>query len=399
MKMSISTLLAHHELLRGVPFQPRSASLKIEEDSNRPNGYSFQGFTSHELTVAEKLEELELVLLESKEPVLVIHDIDLDGTVAGVQVMRWLDQSKSPDQRTDVGILHGYGFQGKALEAIEQKDWSAVFILDHSFNEAVYAACQRKTKNVVWVDHHPVPESCKDVEVDTETSIFFITPTFSTAELVWRAVSILYDRRYGNGPCNFYCQETLATTTGHYDTWAWARNKDSKTAQDNHAVWLNDWFSLEPKAKEILYTMLQLQDTDSSTAFYSYYKLLDCGESIDKVRQMINRTVAEEFVGRCTWTFKGEKLRLAYVMHSDSRSMLSDEILSTMSDVDVACVVFYSVRDGRMRFSLRSRPGGPSLSALCEYLGGAGHATAAGFSTTMENTGFYLQDREFKEAE
>jgi oligoribonuclease NrnB/cAMP/cGMP phosphodiesterase (DHH superfamily) len=393
--MSIKSLLAHHELLRNVPMSGPEVE---RHGSSGTEGHPFKSYTSHELSVAERMDELEKKLQSTVlSKVLVIHDIDLDGTVAGVQMMRWLDQSVISTDRTDVGILHGHGFEAEAKRYIESRQWTAVIILDHIFNSNTYKLCQDHTDYTVWFDHHPVPEKDQETEVETDNSIFFITPTYSTAELVWRAISILYNRQSATTLSRYYCQERLAYTTHHYDTWSWRKNDGKPNAQDLDAVRLNDWFSLEKKSKDILYAMLCSQDSvDGYTAFACYYKLLDCGDAISKVREMIHKTVNDEFTGKCWWSFEGEEHKVAYVMHSDSRSMLSDAILSQMPDVDIVCVVFYSVRDKLMRLSLRSRENGPSLSRLCEFLGGGGHAHAAGFSVQPSDLGLYLQSRVFK---
>lgn len=393
--ISIFKFLAHQELFRNIKVPPSSST-----ETGAGLGCSITGvpYTSQDKNVGEDLYNV-ISKAADGDKVLIIHDADQDGIVSGLLLEDYITDVSDRVVVNMLERMHGPAFLTGALATVElYREGYAAFILDQSFNKELYEKLCSRFKHVFWIDHHPVTTE-NDVEIRAGIDSFYIYDAYSTANLVWRMTAIARSISHRDDLSSKHLNieiETLAYLTHFNDTWQYSNNDHpahayiSKSARD-----LASWFDLAVDRKDVLRSFLDCAASEKKNTFILLNALKEAGDAITKTREMIHQRLVQECIGQVTWRYKGEVYRIGYAMHSDARSKLAQDILGKYPDLNTAMIVFYSERDGKMRFSLRGRDDGPAVSEICEFLGGAGHRNAAGFGTDPSLVGLYLQDRAF----
>lgn len=390
-EIKISRLLQHHELLREIPV----ADSKNGDIGSGLSNYLGHRYTSHDSRAGESLLDLVKAYQEDSH-ILVIHDADQDGVVSALILEEYLGSAGASAHLELKEIGCGSSFLHNATEAVKAYgDGYAVFVLDHAFRGELYALLKERFDHVVWVDHHIIQEA-DDVDIRLDNDSFFITPTFSTAELTWRMTSVA--RSAVSDPKELYVIDRIAYLTHFHDTWQY--RKGSGVLHDQltkDARELACWFDVEYRHTEILRNLFALAK-DSSESVGFMVTVCRLGESVMKSREFIQKNICRESVFFMTWKYRDHEYKIAYAFHSDGRSQLAAAILDEFKDTaNTAIVAFLSNRDGKVRFAVRGTDGGPPVNVICERFGGGGHRNAAGFTVAPADLGRFLQDQTFKE--
>lgn len=356
-----------------------------------PRSYNGLPYTSFDIESGELLKKFIASLAHGAQ-IVVIHDTDMDGTMAGLLLSRYLlNNCKADIIVHDAPVGHGGSFHEKAIGEIKKhSECEGVIVLDHSFHGEVYQETVGSGKKLLWVDHHPVPKSYQDMSVDTEQFMPVIDSTYSTAELVSRM-------------CTSHCflvddvkplsnvEQMLAYYTHFHDTWQYSKGVGiDHESYCNRVRGLVSWFYGEPMNREILGDVMDMEYTEGLRAVYA---LIDAGESFSKFQDIISKNVSFHNVGFLKWKLDDVEYRIGYVFHSSDRSNIAKEILRGHKEkVNVALVIYRNTEDELIYFSLRGDEQSPPVNDLAVHLGGGGHRNAAGFTVKPGEIGKYLQD-------
>lgn len=360
-------------------------------DKAIPSSYNGFSYTSFDIESGELLKKF-LEALTPGSQVIVIHDTDMDGTMAGLLLSRYLlNNCKAAVIVHDAPVAHGGSFHEKAIEEIKNRDeCEGVIVLDHAFNGEVYQEAISKGKKLLWVDHHPVPEHYQDTVIDPEQFMPVIDSTYSTAELVSRMCmshSFLVD---GVEPLS-NVEQMLAYYTHFHDSWQYPKGEGFEHESYCKRVrGLVSWFYSEPMKREILDDIMNMGYTEG---LHAVYALIDAGESFAKFQSIISKNVSLYNVGFLKWKLDDVEYRIGYTFHSSDRSNVAKEILQVHKDkINAALVIYRHIEDDLVYFSLRGSDQLPPVNAIASHLGGGGHRNAAGFTVKPSEIGQYLQD-------
>lgn len=386
--VKLDSMIMNHELMKAMGTDQGVGSLyKMKcRMTGRPFSYL-------ELAQGEALTQLFTTDEDDRAfNVLVIHDTDLDGTVASLLLERYLlalncvTVNKLP--RTS----------GKPFRDITTEDvkgaFDVVFVLDHAFNADVYKLLQKTYAKLVWVDHHPVVGG-SEIDVNTEAELFYIDQSYSTAMLVYSMTTCSELVEYSEAVQ--FSLNTLAYLTHFYDTWQFLKEIEnvSETKHQflaNDARGLSTWFYTYPDSVDQLKKFFQ-STNDESLLLGQLFDFVNQGVVVDKIRKMTRTTIMSKYVNKVNWTLDDKTYRVSYVFHSDDMSNLGHDILTEgQGEVDAVAVIFVVGGKGIARFSLRGLEEGPAVNLICQRLGGGGHRNAAGFEIPVAELSNYLKD-------
>ncbi len=386
---TISNLITHAHNLKLIP--------ATDEFFNKPVPTSYTGnrYTSFDIESGDILKKF-IAPLRVNEEVIIIHDTDMHGTVAGLILTRYLrNNCELAVTIHDAPIGHGGSIHGKVIEELKKHDsCKNVVILDHAFNGDIYNEIIKNGKQLLWIDHHPVQKPFENMEVDTVQFMHVIDPTYSTAELVSRSCESHHYLVDDTKPLS-NIEKMVAYYTHFHDTWQYTKGSGiDHESYCQRVRGLVSWFYNEPRKAEILNEIMEMDFSKSLSAIYA---LIDAGESFSKFQSVISKNVSVNNVGFLKWKLDDVEYRIGYIFHSNDRSNVAKDILLEHHDkVDVALVIYRNTEEDLIYFSMRGTDFSPPINELAAHLGGGGHRNAAGFTVKPTEMGQYLQDRIFE---
>lgn len=383
--VKMGSMLMNHELLKAMVVRGHS------EPSTMKCRISGAPFSSLEVAQGEALAAI-LKKPESSRRlnVLVIHDMDLDGTVSFVTLEHFLTALGYVD------IVSLARTSGSPFRAITPEDvagqYDIVFVLDQAFNQEVFKLLQKTYAKLVWIDHHPVVDS-DDVEVNPDAELFYIDQSYSTANLVYRMTTASEMVTYSDA--FQHTLNSLCYLTHFHDTWQYTNNDEALSESRHHflsrdAKGLSTWFYTETNPQAVLRALLG-NETAENMKLGALYDCINHGIQVGEVRKTIRQRVFK-YVNKVNWDLDGQVYNVAYMFHSDDMSDLGHDLLNQEDELDAVMVVFGVADKHVMRFSVRGREDRPAINLLCQRLGGGGHRNAAGFEVPVADVAKYLQD-------
>lgn len=365
---------------------------------------------------AEKMQAANMVLstVEDAESrnVYIVHDIDLDGNTSYSLIFSLLyaaqifSSSRSIRHAVDhIPVSPGRNFVKSVKDSLLEKDidytTSSVFILDHSFNAALYKDLCDRFQQVIWIDHHQVNLTEEENDIDYRASdLIYISDLFSTTGHCFDICSSAAEHFVPKlkTVVNFSALKRFVKLVNHHDTWQF--NKGSQL-DDEEARSLATWFDLTPGSKgklhEFIYDCFTDLELTEELHLTRLFNVISRGSEFIRTREMVVKKMLPESMGKVKWTIKDREYYVGYVMHSDNRSNLGHEILTAYPELDVAVVFFYSSSAKSILASVRGRQGTSYANDISKYFKGGGHLSASGFSVSPELFSKLLTDFDFND--